>query len=948
MLIMLLIRTKVMRLMMKLNFLMVSLLCTTTSQLALAQTEPLDMCDTNSLLQQLEKVLESGDKSSYLSLLTPVADRSQARAFVDEHVKPGVVRAVARERLRTQMPDVPQGEGYELVVEVFTEMSSRGYVATWQLHVRRNETKSLVSETIDECQWQIENQTIVDMVEDLYRLSLNPAKQYDARNLIVLSDDLRLTLVEGSVFVAETDRGITGLVLIGNGDMMFSPTPVAERGQVKIFSGAETLETPFTELFIRLHPDSLGKHLSAAKLIERPVNKSELSKAEKVFNAFVAKSFSLDLGDLSDETWSLSPGPEDFLAEIKTRRFNTLTYAQSANKPEDITVYDREAQLLIALYPSQQKIAAHGQYYSDPVPYDILDYHIESSFRSLRPARISQESADPRSRLTSSNVEGRARLSLRITAFQLTRLTLKIADSLQVHSVTSRLFGPLLHFRLIGQNAIIINLPSQVPFGTEFTLILAYSGLLYTEDLDENWIGRTFLAYEDQMPFRGGEPRYLYSNRSYWYPQSTATDYATATLELVVPDEFVVVATGDTSPGSPTMLEEDTDTLMRKYSFVTLQPARYLACVITRFAPDGPSSRQISLNDAIDKQGGEPGRLQPGVFYKSLALRVEASRRSRHRVSDLTERAVDILSFYTSLVRDFPYPNLTLTLTDSQLPGGHSPAYFTVLSHPLQVQAGVFQTWRNDPVSFSSYPSFFLAHELAHQWWGQAVGWKNYHEQWLSEGLSQYFAALYAQREGGADLFADVMEEMQDWAMRHSEEGPVYLGYRLGHIENEPTVYRALVYNKAAMVLHMLRRLIGDEKFFAGLSRFYEAWRFKKAGTNDLQHAFEAETQTSLERFFRRWIHQADLPRLKFSHHVERNTSESEATTTMSVRLRFEQEGDVFDIPVTVSLNYRSGESKDVIVQVTEAVTEVRVPLAGELRKVEVNRDHFALAHISR
>ena len=220
---------------MKLRLLMIALLSFAAAQAAAAQTAPFSAGDTDSLLRQLEGVLETGDGSAYLSLLAPDADRSQAREFANDHVQPGVTRAVARERLRTPLADVPEGEGYELMVEAFTEMRSRRHVATWQLHVKRTGTESTASGATGERRWYIADQEIIDTVRDLYRLSLNPAKQYNAKNWIVLSEDLRLTLVEGSVFVAETERGITALVLMGRGDMTFSPAPAAERRQVKIF-----------------------------------------------------------------------------------------------------------------------------------------------------------------------------------------------------------------------------------------------------------------------------------------------------------------------------------------------------------------------------------------------------------------------------------------------------------------------------------------------------------------------------------------------------------------------------------------------------------------------------------------------------------------------------------------------------------------------------------------
>ena len=69
---------------------------------------------------------------------------------------------------------------------------------------------------------------------------------------------------------------------------------------------------------------------------------------------------------------------------------------------------------------------------------------------------------------------------------------------------------------------------------------------------------------------------------------------------------------------------------------------------------------------------------------------------------------------------------------------------------------------------------------------------------------------------------------MRRWGMNESDQGPVYLGYRLGHIKSDGRIFRALVYNEGAAVLHMLRRLIGDDAFFKGLRRFYASARFRK------------------------------------------------------------------------------------------------------------------------
>jgi aminopeptidase N len=231
-----------------------------------------------------------------------------------------------------------------------------------------------------------------------------------------------------------------------------------------------------------------------------------------------------------------------------------------------------------------------------------------------------------------------------------------------------------------------------------------------------------------------------------------------------------------------------------------------------------------------------------------------------------------------------------------------------------------------------------MAHEIAHQWWGHGVGWQNYHDQWLSEGFSQYFAALYASNYRGDDVFQGLLRRMRRWAINESDQGPVHLGYRVGHIKGDGRAFRAIVYNKAAMVLHMMRLMVGDEAFFGGVQRFYLSSRFRKVGSEDFRLAMEAESGKDLQRFFERWIYGASLPNIAFTYRVE------SGSTGPVAMLRFEQTGDLFDLPALVTLTYADGRTTEVTVRITDRVAEVAVPLEGTLRAASISKKDVSLA----
>jgi hypothetical protein len=893
-------------------------------------------------MQAVETAISTMDRNRWIELLSPGADREQSLEFFDAMVPQGITRVVVKERDRASLQGSLPGEGYRLMLEVFQETGNRGRIATWGLDIRRPRGNDIGRQP-----WRILSADRLASIEGLHRLSLQGEKQYTARNLVLTAVDFTLRLPAGEVFVAETAEGATALVLIGEGTMLFEPTPKEEKGQLRLFAGTETLETPFTAAFVRINPYEFEQRVAESSLSPVAVDPRLMRRAQMIFDEDVARSFNLDLSDLSREVWSLLPQPGDFVAEVRTRRFDAITYARSSGEPEDVSLFQRARRRNIAVYASEQKLTSRGRFYDedDLIDYDITEYDIDAQYYPER-----------------EWMEGRTRIKLRVKSHALGVLTLKFADSLNVSSIMSDELGRLLFLRVRNQNSLLVNLPSPVARDFPLTLTVNYSGRLARSSITDESIGlggQGRSTQPDDVPYVPAEPKWLLSNRSYWYPQAQVTDYASAHIRMTVPAEYAVVASGVLEAGSPAVvapavLEGSGRSLPRvSYTFSSPQPLRYLALLVSRMTrvdaatvaldivPPADARRTLvsvpgdTLAQQISRLQRQAFAIPPVGTRNTIQLAVDANRRQEAKSRDTVALGADIVRLYSSLIGDIPYDGLTIAMVEDDLPGGHAPAYFAMINNPPPITA---HNWRSDPAAFSGFPEFFVAHEVAHQWFGQAVGWKNYHEQWLSEGFAQYFAALFARERRGEEAFRDILRQFRRWAVDDSDQGPVYLGYRLGHIKGESRVFRALVYNKGAAVLHMLRRLIGDEAFFRGVRRYYAENRFKKAGTDDLRKAMELESGRNLERFFERWIYDSSIPRLKFSA----------VQDGQELVVRFEQAGEVFDVPIMVTVTYADGKTSEHLVTLTEAATEQRLPLSGAFRSAEANQDGGAVAVIER
>jgi hypothetical protein len=845
------------------------------------------------LLARLEQVLRGGAPQGYLDLLAPSADRAAASGFAQMMVTPGATRVVVRERDRGALQGSLPGDGYALLVEVFTETGARARVATWRLDVRRRVTDPAGG-------WGIVSQQMLTTLAGLYRLALNPRRQVAVKDLVVSAEDLTITVPDGTMFLVDSDQGPTGAVILGRGEMAFAPDPPAERSQLRVVTGNDTLQTTLDAVFLRVNPSAFDSRIKAREMVERPVvDPREFKRADDNFRADVGKSFSLELGDLSPDTWSLIPGGIDMIAEIRTRRFDILTYARSASEIEDISLFDRKKGRNLSVYASRANLARYTPFYSEDekADYAVGSYDLDVRF-------------DPgRQRL-----EGIARLAIEVREPWINTFTLKLAESLNVRGIVSPELGRLLCVRVRNQSSVVVNLPATLVQGFRFNVEILYDGSIEPQTIDRESISLEPAQEQEFEEFEVPlEESYLFSNRSFWYPQAEVLGYATADIRVTLDEPWSAVASGQFVSATLAPGPVDRGVRRREFTFAVRQPVRYLALLVGRLA--------------------EVKREKLTVENVEIDLRVMAHPRQRGRSRDLSKGIANILKFYTSLIGDFPYSGLSVTAIERKLPGGHSPAYMVVLAVQGPVSA---LRWTDDPGALP-FPEFFLSHELAHQWWGQAVGWKNYHEQWLSEGFAQYFSALYAERIRGRATFDTIIRRMSGWAIDDSDQGPIFLGYRVGHFKGDSRLFRAVVYNKGAMVLHMLRGLVGDEAFFAGIRRFYATWRFKKAGTDDFRRAMEEASGRDLTQYFAQWVLGDGLPQVTVGWRVEEGDGGSVAV------VRLEQTGEVFQLPVTVTVEYEDGSLTSAVVKLTEKTAEARIPATRKVRRVDVNRDRAAV-----
>ena len=288
-------------------------------------------------------------------------------------------------------------------------------------------------------------------------------------------------------------------------------------------------------------------------------------------------------------------------------------------------------------------------------------------------------------------------------------------------------------------------------------------------------------------------------------------------------------------------------------------------------------------------------------------------------------QAGEMVRYFASLVGPFPYEKLAHLQSSTRF-GGMENAGAIFYADNLFRRGGVSEGT--------------IAHETAHQWFGNSVTEKDWPHLWLSEGFATYFAALWTQQARGDSAFRAEMARIRTTILDDTASVP-----RRPVIDTIETNLLALLnrnsYQKGAFVLHMIRAHLGDKDFFAGVKEYYAKYKHRNATTADLQATFEKVSGKKLGVLFDQWLRRPGYAI------VDVDWEADVAAGSLFLTVEQDDRYDYFQFPLRLALRDSRGAWRRVEVSVpAEPETKIELPISGAVTAVEVDPDVQLLARI--
>ena len=714
-----------------------------------------------------------------------------------------------------------------------------------------------------------------ELYDALNALRLDPASTYQlspANRIELRRGDVEIYLEEGNLaFFAPIDGRITGFVFSGRGHALAFPRDVVEKQQLAHFLGAPVLDQQFLSAYVRFTDsaaDDLLRQFHSANLTPQ-LDASFASHSDP----FVALSNPSQSLRILEDRLSRNPKPY-FYAALEGIETGSFDFLFDPQRREQVLLGQRRKSGNFAYYDVWASYSVPG-IVPPEIQFHALDYTIDTT---VMPDNSLDATASIHVR---ADVAGE-----RLLAFQLSR-------ALHADAVTEAQGKPLAYFQNEGMNLqqrsvrgndyIQVVLPQPAQKGQEFTFRFHYRG-----NVIEN----------------AGNGVLFVGARESWYPHlGDQADFASYDLTMRWPRHLKLVATG-------AKIGEQTAGDFRVGHWRSLNPLAVAGFNLGEYAStsiagdartiDLYANRQLeqALTNRLDNNN--PGSLPAidvpyGLPTSRNRVAMQPPPPSPADALKTLARDIDSsIHFYETFSGPFPFR----TLSVSQIPGAFGQGWpgllylstFSFLTPEAQHRAGL------SPTGQQAFTDIVPYHEVAHQWWGNVVGWSSYRDQWIDEAIANYLALLFADTRKPSEHALRVWLERYRKQLEgkvpgsdipQDEIGALALGNRLNSSKS-PAGFEDVIYSKGSWVIHMLREMLRqpgskapDQRFVALLHTLSTKYAYRALSTDDLQQEVEAvmtpamdlEGGRSMEWFFEQWVRGTGIPhyRVEFStHHTEK------------------------------------------------------------------------------
>ena len=460
-----------------------------------------------------------------------------------------------------------------------------------------------------------------------------------------------------------------------------------------------------------------------------------------------------------------------------------------------------------------------------------------------------------------------------------TTVELELNNNLFPTQVTGENGKALSVQRTSNDLTLLVRLDQPVRQGQSYTISLGYEGRL---------------ADAQYSPVEGVQLAYIGKENSYllyparWFPVSGyRTNRYTAELHITVPSGYQVVSGGRAQP--PTPVEDKV-----RYSFSFDKP-------------------QFPGSLAVVRQSPEV------VTAEGLTMKVYFTGERRGMAYAYGEAAARMMNFFRSAFGPPAVADLSIVEIDDQSLGGYAgPEMIFLSSRAIGDQLNIR----------------LLAQEVAQQWWRGLVSPATLAGLWLDHGLATYSEALYLEHLGGKEVLEERVREMAIQGLTH-DTLPIRAA---GRLEEFSLPYKTLLYDKSAVVLHMLRWVIGEDAFWQTLRQFAEQYAFRSATTEDFQQVADPASGQKTGPFFVQWMNSTGASDFKLDYVIYR------VPEGFKIVGKIEQDLDLFSMPVEFRVE-TDGEPITERVQVTGRSSEFSVQTFGRPREIILDPNHRVLRY---